>query len=1381
MIPRYLAATVPVLFAIVGGCGGDGNPPPNTGGQSQAGSRGSSGGHAGAAGKAGRGGIGSGATGGSATGGVGGGAGTANAATGGSGEEGGMSGRGSGDGGGAVLGGEGGIETGGSSGTGGAGANAGAAPGGEGGAAGDETGGTGATGGAIGSGATGGSAGALAAGGGGGNATAGASGSGGNATAGASANGGNVTAGASGNGPSGGATGTAGTGTGGGELGGTGTGAAGAGTSGAGGGSNTCVGALAPDCACVRVTPDGDDALAASGAAPFRNVEPAILFAASHASITSRVCVAGGATCADTATYSGPAAADLSLLDGVELYGNYESTSWTRCGNASKTTTLAPTTASGVSFGPDVTTGAVLDGFAINRFAASTTNGVTVRGARGVRISSVAMQSANGNGTEYGFVLSDGAEATLDAVSVVRTLPYTQDFTLGLDVGVHATNATVGISNSTFSFYTLNQAYGVWLEDVTGSSVTSNTIQLQGTSGFPSGSAVGIHVARAGAGIRLDDNVVNLSGGGSGTGIELANAGDTSLLRAQITVPAQLQYGVHAVGSRLSATGNLTAPGGGSAINTGVWLEDGGDSDLELNIQGSGLEGIHVTGASDGTLIRGSVDVYTPLGNVGPAGYAKAVRIDGCNGGNVAIEDTAVLVALGPPSAPVEGVSVAGDCHVSIRQNARIVAASGADSGLGQNVVLNGIHCSADCNIADNANVFVDNTHNWGSHAFATANGILCDGTCEITENHVAGLQTPPACTSCTVLGNGVSTTGTALVARNRINAGCSGNGAALRAQSGRIENNVLLGPTCGASEWDSVVLYSQGTYTIGAGLIAYDADVHSNTIAAGGAGSPLIDQGIVQSYRGYVSFGVLYLGSNGRYRNNIIGGSFVEAGALGSSQFPRGGSPSAFENNDLRGGYLDDTPNNGFPYTTLTLAQVNTQIGHANLSADPLLDSDSHLTQSSPCVDAGTLVGAPTNDIDGDTRDASSDIGADEWTGAPSACRGVDCSERGVCQAGACTCDPGYVGSRCEGIDQCATANGGCDPLTQCTPFLGGHSCGPCPAGYTGDGSTGCVDIDECLTNNGGCDPLTACTNTTGGRSCGACPAGYLGNGETGCTPTTVCSPNPCQHGGTCSESASGYACACSFGNPGSNCEGELEQLALGGRHSCGLLNDGSVFCWGDSSYGQTTPPSGDFVQVAALNSDDYCECGLLSSGQVTCWGLCSDPPPADTLSALSKNTGIRTDGTLLFWGSTTMGLNLVPSGTFEALSTGLGTACAIRTDGTLACWGAYAATPPIGTFVKVRIGTYHGCGIRSDGTVACWGYNASGQATPPSGTFSELAASTDTTCGIRTNGSITCWGQAPPSSPPATGSYHAIDMRSDGSGCAVNSDGVLACWNKN
>jgi len=59
---------------------------------------------------------------------------------------------------------------------------------------------------------------------------------------------------------------------------------------------------------------------------------------------------------------------------------------------------------------------------------------------------------------------------------------------------------------------------------------------------------------------------------------------------------------------------------------------------------------------------------------------------------------------------------------------------------------------------------------------------------------------------------------------------------------------------------------------------------------------------------------------------------------------------------------------------------------GTNNISADPRFvdaaNGDYHLGVGSPCVDKGTLVGAPAADIEGTPRDAAPDMGAYEWTG---------------------------------------------------------------------------------------------------------------------------------------------------------------------------------------------------------------------------------------------------------------------------------------------------------------------------------------------------------------------------------------------------------------
>ncbi|HET8934296.1 MAG TPA: hypothetical protein VFN67_12690 [Polyangiales bacterium] len=72
-------------------------------------------------------------------------------------------------------------------------------------------------------------------------------------------------------------------------------------------------------------------------------------------------------------------------------------------------------------------------------------------------------------------------------------------------------------------------------------------------------------------------------------------------------------------------------------------------------------------------------------------------------------------------------------------------------------------------------------------------------------------------------------------------------------------------------------------------------------------------------------------------------------------------------------------------------------------------------------------------------------------------------CRERRRCMvvngAADCVCAPGWTdqGNGCEAPTSCAVANGGCDPLTQCTIQGAQPVCSPCPTGYEGKGETGC------------------------------------------------------------------------------------------------------------------------------------------------------------------------------------------------------------------------------------------------------------------------------------------------------------------------------------
>ena len=52
---------------------------------------------------------------------------------------------------------------------------------------------------------------------------------------------------------------------------------------------------------------------------------------------------------------------------------------------------------------------------------------------------------------------------------------------------------------------------------------------------------------------------------------------------------------------------------------------------------------------------------------------------------------------------------------------------------------------------------------------------------------------------------------------------------------------------------------------------------------------------------------------------------------------------------------------------------------------------------------------------------------------------------------------------------------------------------------------------------------------------------------------------------------------------------------------HTCGVRTDGSVACWGLDSFGEATPPEGEFVSVSAGWRHT---CGVRTDGAAACWG---------------------------------------------------------------------------------------------------------------------------------------------------------------------------------
>jgi alpha-tubulin suppressor-like RCC1 family protein len=146
-----------------------------------------------------------------------------------------------------------------------------------------------------------------------------------------------------------------------------------------------------------------------------------------------------------------------------------------------------------------------------------------------------------------------------------------------------------------------------------------------------------------------------------------------------------------------------------------------------------------------------------------------------------------------------------------------------------------------------------------------------------------------------------------------------------------------------------------------------------------------------------------------------------------------------------------------------------------------------------------------------------------------------------------------------------------------------------------------------------------------------------------------------------------------------GSGSLGGVSSLGSGRFHSCALISDGSVYCWGDNENGElgdgtTTNRSvpvraGSISTAVSMSAGEYHSCALLADGTAQCWGASAygqvgDGTTADTSSPVTV-IGPGGYGVL-------SGIAAISAGGGDITETDdYEHTCALTTDGTVVCWG--------------------------------------------------------------------------------------------------------------
>jgi alpha-tubulin suppressor-like RCC1 family protein len=236
--------------------------------------------------------------------------------------------------------------------------------------------------------------------------------------------------------------------------------------------------------------------------------------------------------------------------------------------------------------------------------------------------------------------------------------------------------------------------------------------------------------------------------------------------------------------------------------------------------------------------------------------------------------------------------------------------------------------------------------------------------------------------------------------------------------------------------------------------------------------------------------------------------------------------------------------------------------------------------------------------------------------------------------------------------------------------------------------------------------------------------------------------------------------------------------KVAAGGDgangHTCAILSDESMWCWGNNTTGQLGDPALDSTPVnplpnkvsgnhhwATFDNGRAHTCGVDTGGALWCWGLnstgqlginvssgfvwYSTPQQVGTATNWSGVTGlsdhtcaIKTTGTIWCWGygDARLGIGLTPGDQivpaqvgsdnhWVAIDAGEDMTCATKDNGTLWCWGHLDYTDwvhvtpfpiQIGTSTTsgwVGAGRYTACTISKNSAHAlrCFGANLEGQ----------------------------------------------------------------------
>ncbi|MBW3570993.1 MAG: Ig-like domain-containing protein [Gemmatimonadetes bacterium] len=175
------------------------------------------------------------------------------------------------------------------------------------------------------------------------------------------------------------------------------------------------------------------------------------------------------------------------------------------------------------------------------------------------------------------------------------------------------------------------------------------------------------------------------------------------------------------------------------------------------------------------------------------------------------------------------------------------------------------------------------------------------------------------------------------------------------------------------------------------------------------------------------------------------------------------------------------------------------------------------------------------------------------------------------------------------------------------------------------------------------------------------------------------------------------------------------FRQVIAGFGTSCGLAQDGRVYCWG-SGWGATPVPLQGLppLTVVQMQKSSDRPCGLTAQGTVYCWTGAGSAPvavPGLVFTFLGEGgCGVTGDGTAYCWTDPSSPQPVPGSLKFKQIARANVT-CGLTLASETVCWeGPYSWTAPTvllrdTVLVRVDAGDQHACGLTAGGAAYCWG----------------------------------------------------------------------------